>query len=266
MGRPRNIRAKLEAGQRAYGFAVQFPSPELVELGAAAGYDYVWIDAEHGSLDLSDLREMIRAADASGIDSIVRVPDHTPSFIQRVLDLGATGIMAPHVRTLEEATALVASAKYSPVGVRGACPFTRSVNHVSTDWPADYTRADRDVLVFGLIEDIEGVENLEAIAADSGLDALLCGPFDLGQALGLEADVSHPTVRDMHDRVVEACRKAGIEYVTAGVAWEFGAEATNGSRVITVVGDRGSIFEAWGKALQDVRSTLSQFPLQAIAD
>ncbi|MEU1301523.1 HpcH/HpaI aldolase family protein [Streptomyces shenzhenensis] len=256
IGPNRRIRTKLEAGERAFGFTVQLPSPELVELGGAAGYDYCWIDAEHGSLGLTELRELIRAADAAGIDSIVRVADHSASFIQRVLDLGATGIMVPHVRSVEEGKALAAAARYSPAGLRGACPFVRSAAHVSEDWTADYQRADADVLVFGLIEDIEGVENVEAIAAESGLDGLVYGPFDLGQALGLHADIAHPTVRAYHDRVVDACRKADIEYVTAGVAWEFGAEATNGSRIISVVGDRGSIFQTWKTALQEAATAL----------
>ncbi len=247
--RPRNIRTKIESGERAYGFAVQLPTPDFVEIAGVLGYDYAWIDAEHGSLGLSDIRDLIRAADATGLDSIVRVADHAPSFIQRVLDLGATGIMVPHVRTLDEARAIAASVRYSPLGIRGACPSVRSVGHISTDWTDDYRRADSDVLVFGLIEDIEGVENVEVIAREGGLDGLVYGPFDLGMALGLDADVSHPELRRYHDRVVDACRAAGIEYVTASAEWEFGALDESGSRIVTVVSDRGVIFDGLRSSL-----------------
>lgn len=251
--RPRRIRTRLEAGERAYGLAVQLPSPEIVEIAGHIGLDYAWLDAEHGSLDLSELRNLIRAADAVGMDSIVRVADHQPSFIQRVLDLGATGIMVPHVRTVEEAQAVASAVRYSPRGVRGACPSVRSVGHVTVDWVGDYTRADADVLVFGLIEDLEGIDNVEAIAAEGGLDGLLFGPFDLGMALGLDADVSHPRLLELHDRVVDACKAAGIEYVSANVGWEFGGLEPTGSRVVTLAGDRGVLFEGIVNALNSVK-------------
>ncbi|MFE3757983.1 HpcH/HpaI aldolase/citrate lyase family protein [Nocardia tengchongensis] len=248
------IRRKWRARERAFGAAIQLPSPDLVEVVGAAGYDYAWLDAEHGCFSLSDLRNLIRAADAVGIDSIVRVPNHDPSYIQRVLDLGAAGIMAPHVRSVDETKALVAAARYSPGGIRGACPFIRSVNHVSLDWKADYTAADEDVIVLGLIEDVEGMENVEAIAAVPGLDGLVYGPFDLGMALGYHGDVSQPELRAQHDRVVAACRAASIDYVTAGVDWEFGAYPDTGSRLVTVVSDRGTVYAAFNSALVNVKA------------
>ena len=167
----RRIRNKLDAGERVFGITVQLPSPDIVELAGYAGLDFAWIDAEHGTMDLGDINQLVRAADASGIDAIVRVPDHSPSFIQRVLDLGATGIMAPHVRTVAEAAGLVAAAKFAPAGIRGAWPATRAVGHLTFDWTRDYRRANEDVLVFGLVEDVEGVENVDAIAK-AGLDGL----------------------------------------------------------------------------------------------
>ncbi|MFD5826612.1 HpcH/HpaI aldolase/citrate lyase family protein [Lentzea sp. NPDC060358] len=233
--RPRRIRAAWEAGTTALGVAVQLPSPDLVEIVGQAGVDYVWIDAEHGSLSLAEIRELIRAADAAGVDSIVRVADHEPTFIQRVLDLGATGILAAQVNTLDQATALVAATRYAPAGRRGACPSVRSVGHVTADWPADRSRADADVLVFGLIEAPQGLENVEAIASRSGLDGLMFGPFDLSMAWGHDGDVAHDELRQAHERVLRACQEAGIEYVVANAAWE---PTSTPSRTITLAGDR----------------------------
>ena len=259
MMNPRRIREKLSAGDTAFGITFQLPSPDLVEIAGATGYDYAWIDAEHGSFSLSDLRQMIRAADAVGIDSIVRVPDHNASFIQRVLDLGAAGIMVPHVRSVADARAIVAACTYSPEGIRGACPSIRSVGHLSLDWPADYQSADRSVLIFGLIEDREGVENVEEIALVPGLSGLVFGPFDLAMAMGVHGDVSNADVRVQHDRVVDACRSAGIEYVTAGLSWEFGAYPATGSRVVTVTADRGALHTLFAGALSEAREA-SQAP------
>lgn len=252
----RRIRNKLEAGERALGVTLQLPSPDAAEIAGYAGMDYVWIDAEHGTMDLGDIGQMIRAADASGIDAIVRIPDHSPSFIHRVLDAGAAGIIAPHVRTAAEAAALVAAAKFAPAGARGACHVTRWVGHVTFDWPTAYRRSNADVLVFGLIEDIEGVENVEAIA-QSGLDGLLLGSFDLSQTLGLEGDVTHPDIRTMHDRVVAAVQTAGIEYIS--LPWEFVdlASVLEYSRILNVSADRGGLFMAFRTALADMREALA---------
>lgn len=256
--RPRRIRAAWEAGTVAYGAAVQLPSPDVVEIAGQAGLDYAWIDAEHGSLSLAEIRDLIRAADAVGIDAVVRLADHDPSFVQRILDLGAAGIMAAHVRTPAEATALVAAARYPPLGRRGACPAVRSVGHVTTDWAGDRRRADADVLVFGLIEDPEGVENVEAIASRSGIDGLVFGPFDLSMARGLDGDVAHDEIQEMHDRVVRACHDAGIEYVVANAAWEFAGLAATASRTVTLAGDRGVLFDGLQRALEAVQPQEAQ--------
>jgi 4-hydroxy-2-oxoheptanedioate aldolase len=224
----------------------------VAEIAGYAGLDFVWIDAEHGTMDLGDIAALVRGADASGIDAIVRVPDHSPSFIQRVLDSGATGILVPHIRSAKEAAAVVASAKYAPDGVRGACPATRSFGGLTFDWVTDYRRANDDVLVFGLIEDAEGVENVEEIASESGLDGLSFGPFDLSQSAGLDGDVHHPDLEAMHQRVTAAVRAAGIEYL-AIAGWESGDNASivEYARIFAVSGDRGAL-------IQDFRTRLAQ--------
>lgn len=263
----RRIRTKLESGERAYGATFQLPSPELVEIAGYTGYDFAWIDAEHGTMDLRDINALIRAADGSGIDSIVRVPDHNPSFIQRVLDAGATGIMAPHIRTAEEAAALVAAAKFEPQGIRGACPATRAVGHLTENWVADYRRANQDTLVFGLIEDVEGVNNAHEIAATPGLDGLVFGPFDLAMALGLDGDVSHSDIDKMRAKVLDAIQAAGIEYVAIvgfGAGGSLEGISASGSRIVNVTGDRGFFYTALKQSLAGTRSGLDAITAGAV--
>lgn len=247
---PRKLRTKLATGAPVLGVTVQLPSPDAVEIAGYAGLDFVWIDAEHGTMDLGDINHLVRAADAAGVDAIVRVPDHSPSFIQRVLDAGAAGIMAPHVRTLEDARAVVAATRLAPDGVRGACPSIRAVGHLTTDWAADLKRAREDVFAFGLVEDIEGVENVEVIARESGLDGLLFGPFDLSMALGHDGDIANATVREMGARVRKAAISAGIEYI-AIPGWDHGtieSLAGEGIRIFNLSGDRGALFMAFREA------------------
>ncbi|TDW18931.1 HpcH/HpaI aldolase family protein [Kribbella kalugense] len=247
---PRRIRGKLESGDKAYGIAVQLPSPEIVEAVGYAGYDFAWIDAEHGAFDAGDVRDLIRAADAVGIDSLVRVANHEPIAIQHALDLGATGIIAPDVRTVTQARAIASAAHFAPTGTRGACPCGRAVGHLSEDWPSDYRRMDADVLVFGIIENPAGVDEVEAIAHEGGLDGLMFGPFDLSMSLGLDGDVAHPDIQKLHNRVVEATRSAGIEYVTPNAAWESDLEA---SRIIPVAGDRAALVSTFVRLLAEVQ-------------
>jgi 2-keto-3-deoxy-L-rhamnonate aldolase RhmA len=255
----RRIRRKFEAGQPVFGTTVQLPSPDVVEIAGYAGLDFVWIDGEHGTMDLGDINQLVRAADAAGIDAIVRVPDHSASFIQRVLDTGAAGILVPHVRTVADAVAIVAAARFGPIGRRGACPSTRAVGHQTSEWPMVHRQIDADVMVFGLIEEVEGVENVEVIAHESGLDGLAFGPFDLSQSLGLDGDVSHPEIEAMHRRVTSAAKSAGIEYLSIP-AWEFGDMATVSeySRMFAIAGDRGALMLAYRNALANITAELNQ--------
>lgn len=255
----RRVRSKWDGNERAYGVTIQMPSAEAVEIAGYTGYDFVWIDAEHGTLDLGDINTLVRAADAVGIDAIVRVPDRTSSFIQRVLDTGATGIIVPHTSNVAVAQAIVAASKYEPEGTRGACPATRAVGHYTQDWIADYRRANRDTLVFGLIEDPEGVDNVTDIAAVNGLDGLVFGPFDLAMALGLEGDVTHPHIDAARTKVIDATRRAGIEFVALagfGSGGLAAAVASSGSRIINVTGDRGILVTVMQAQLDDIKNSL----------
>jgi 4-hydroxy-2-oxoheptanedioate aldolase len=261
----RRIRNALEAGEPALGVCLQLPSPDIVEIAGWTGLHFVWIDAEHGTIDLGDLNQMIRAADASGIDVIVRVPDHSPSFIQRILDIGAAGIIAPHVRTAAEAAALVSATKYAPAGIRGACPTTRWVGHsVSDEWPGMYRQANADTMMFGLIEDLEGVENVEAIASVPGLDGLLFGPFDLSHEAGLDGDRTHPSIAEMGKRVTAAVREAGIEYI-ALPGWEFDdlASRREYARIFVVAGDRYGLVGLFRSARLELEEQLAQVSVGA---
>ena len=257
---PRRIRTKTDAGHAVFGVIVQIPSPESVEVAGYTGHDFVWIDAEHGTMTLRDVNDLIRAAEAVGVDAIVRVPDDNASFIQRVLDAGAAGIMVPHIRTVHEARSVVAAAKFPPAGTRGACPSTRAVGHVTDDWVRDYTAANEDVLVIGLIEDLEGVANAEAIAAESGLDGLMFGPFDVAMSLGLRGDVFHPQVRELQARVAAAAKQAGIQYV-AIQGWEGRDTATlleDGVRIFNVTSDRNALYSTYRNALARLTDSISE--------
>ena len=143
------LRKLLNDGKVALGVTVQLGSPENVEIAGHLGYDWVWIDAEHGTMDLNMIANLVRAARATGISSVVRVPDHTSSFITRVFDAGADGIIVPHVKSKAIAEAVVAAAKFGPDGSRGGCPSTGATGHSVFNWNEFWPAANRDTHVWG---------------------------------------------------------------------------------------------------------------------
>ncbi len=173
-------------------------------------------------MDLSIIASLIRAADAARIDSIVRVPDHSSSFIHRVLDAGATGVLVPHVRSRDDAEAIVAATKYAPVGVRGACPGTRGAGRGIEAWTATYEKANAETIVWALIEDVEGVDAIEQIVSVPGLDALLFGPIDLAQTLGLGGDLTDPKIQAMAAQVTKAADAAGVQLIAGPILTKHG--------------------------------------------
>jgi 4-hydroxy-2-oxoheptanedioate aldolase len=252
------IRQRLANGDVALGATVQTASPEAVEMVGMAGYDFVWIDAEHGTIDLGTLVHMIRAADAMDLTSIVRVPDHSPSFITRTLDAGALGILAPHVRSKEEAQALVRAVKYGPRGERGACPSTRATGHLAANWTEFSRAADKDTMVWVLIEDREGVEHIEEIVSVPGVDAVLFGPFDMSQALGHEGDIAHSEVRSLLKRVEQAARSAGVELISLA-KWEpgeFEGAKHRGAKIIVEGNDRTILSTGLRRCFKELRDAL----------
>ncbi|MGY8685359.1 aldolase/citrate lyase family protein [Bradyrhizobium sp. UFLA05-153] len=204
---------------------MQTNSPEVVEMAASAGYDFVYLDCEHGSFGFDGLVPLIRAAEAAGTTPIVRVPDHALSFIMRVLDAGAMGVIVPNIKSAAEARAAVSAAKYldgSNDGSRGACPGTRATWHQVADWQQFSVASNADTTVWLLLESVEALKSAGEIAAVPGVDAIMLGPFDLAHALGLPG-------RTAHEAVTEACRGIATHARSNGVdvVWTmFGSNAS----------------------------------------
>lgn len=204
-----SIKTLLKAGKPIFGSTVQTGSPEAVEIVGKAGFDFVMIDTEHGTIDLGLLVHMLRAADSVGLASVVRVPDSNASHILRVLDAGASGILVPHLRNRAETEAIVRAMKFGPEGTRGACPYTRATGHLADDWPAFARQANDEIVLWGIVEDLEGVDNIDEIVDVPGLDAIFPGPFDLSQALGFAGDFYAPEVQTLLKKIVDAADCAG---------------------------------------------------------
>jgi 4-hydroxy-2-oxoheptanedioate aldolase len=203
------VRERLAAGAVVTGVLVFTGSPVVVELSAAAGLDFVILDMEHSALDLTGAAHLMRAADASGITPLVRIPQVDPGLITKLLDLGAAGIVLPHANR-ESCAALVNAMRYPPQGERGACQITRAAGYLRGDWDTYATRANRELMAIALIEDAASLRDFDALAAMPGIDAYFVGPTDLSIALGVPgASFDEPKLAQALDTVVAATRRHG---------------------------------------------------------
>jgi 4-hydroxy-2-oxoheptanedioate aldolase len=203
------LKARIRVGTPLIGSYVTFPSPEVVELFAHAGMDYVIIDLQHASPDWQTLAHMLRAADAGGAAAIVRVHMHEPSLLLKVLELGAEGISLPGVQGAADIHAAVEAMYYPPLGRRGACGHTRAGGYNSrrSDFP-EHTRAQNErVCIWAIVEDQAAIAKVGEIAAvRPGADVIGVGRGDLSTALGLAGQVNHPDVVAANEKVIAEVR------------------------------------------------------------
>ena len=179
------MKEKLKAGEPVFGVSVMIPSPQIVEMVAAAGFDWVLLDCEHGTLTLESVELMAMAAEASGITAIARPVSRSAEHILQVLDRGVMGVQVPHVNTAADAREVLAAVKYHPVGKRGLAAGTRSAVYDSIGTLADYVKAANESTLIAIqLEDKEAIDNIDELLKVEGIDVFFIGPSDLSQSMG----------------------------------------------------------------------------------
>lgn len=209
MVRENRIKRAVESGSIPLGATLNIYSPHLVELAGAMGFEWVFIDCEHGPMNETEVEHMVRAAEAYDMTPVVRVPVNSPSVILRFLDLGALGIVVPHIDSVADAEAAAAAVRYPPQGIRGSNYGTGRNNAYgegTEDVRAYYEAANRETMLFALIESADGVEEIEGIARVAGVDATWLGPADLALSMGMPEQAR---VDEALDRVVTTTIAAG---------------------------------------------------------
>lgn len=188
------------------GTFIKTASPQVVEILGTTTLDYAVIDAEHAPFDRNLLDLMLLAGRAAGIPLLVRIPDTSSATILQVLDLGAAGVLVPHVDSAEHATEIVARARYRQ-GVRGFSGSPRFAGYGTMGMKAALDAGDNSIILCQ-IESREGLASAEAIAAVPGVDALFIGRADLALAMGFE-DIRHADVTAATTRIIKAATGAG---------------------------------------------------------
>ena len=213
-------------------------TPDVPAIAAAAGYDAVYVDLEHAATSWDTTALLCSAAIGAGIGSLVRVPSRAPDVIARALDVGAQGVIAPHVTSKADAEQVVAAARFPPHGERSVS----GPNPVSGFGPMEVSdrlaRIDAETVVMAMVESEAAVEVAPEIAGVPGIDMLLLGPHDLAAEVGVPGDLEHPAVREAMSTVASACRAAGIWFGVAGLR--------AADRIQALVADHGLRFATAG--------------------
>jgi 2-keto-3-deoxy-L-rhamnonate aldolase RhmA len=210
----REFRTRLKRGETLLGTMVTLASAASAEVLASAGFDWLFIDGEHGPLETRELNEILQAV-SHKTACIVRVPEAAEVPIKRALDLGAHGIIVPQVNTAEQAADVVRWSRYAPQGARGV-GLARAHGY-GQSFREYLNRANDEIAVIVQAEHARAVDNIEAIARVPGVDAVLLGPYDLSASLGLMGQIDHPNVVAAIRRVTDACRAAGMPLGYFGV-------------------------------------------------
>jgi 4-hydroxy-2-oxoheptanedioate aldolase len=205
------LKAALKEAKPVFGLLNSIPSPLVVEMTGYAGYDFVILDMEHTGVNPETLENMIRAAECADMTPLVRVPSAAPDHIMRVLDCGAQGIVVPHVRNRYEAEQAVAASRYFPLGTRGITGG-RTTGFGTIDLPTYFECANREIMVVAMIEDREGVNNIEEILAVPGIDMVLEGAIDLSQSFGKPSQAQDDAVQRAIRHIADSCRDHAVPF------------------------------------------------------
>lgn len=203
------LKERVKRGELVLGCFQRIPAPEVTEVCAYAGFDFVVVDMEHTLVSEERIADLVRAAEAAGIAALIRVPSHDPAAIGRLLEAGPTGLHVPQVRSVAEAEAIVRATRFQPTGSRGLAP-SRGAGYGTLRSLAEHVRAsEEELLLVVQVEDRSGLDELDAIAALDGVDAVFIGLTDLSQDLGVPGEYDHPTLEEAVGRAFRAVKGRG---------------------------------------------------------
>jgi 2-keto-3-deoxy-L-rhamnonate aldolase RhmA len=181
-------------------------SVDIAMVAKAGGYDALYVDMQHAPYSIETTATICAAALGIGIGPLVRVPNHDPQWMSRVLDAGAQGVIVPDVDTRSEAEAIARACRFPPVGRRSVMGLGPAQGYRAVPLAELNAKLNAETAVIVMLETAKGIENCEEIAAVDGIDVLLIGSGDLSTDLGIAGQVDHPRLRAAYERVSGACR------------------------------------------------------------
>lgn len=256
------LKEKLQAGDIALSMSVRLvTSPEIALIAKTAGFDSLYVDLEHNALSIGDCSRICMAALQASVTPMVRVPNHEADYISRVLDMGALGIIAPHVSSAEDARKVVRYAKYPPLGARSAAGLLPHFEFRRIPMDVANAAMDAATMVVAMIESREALEKVEEIAAVDGVDLLLVGTQDLCADLGIMGQSDHSSIREAYARVIAACKANGKHVGVGGLATRpdlMAQYVSAGARYLSLGFDLAFLLDAAAERVRTARKLSSK--------
>lgn len=247
-----HVKKALKEGKVQLGTAfAQFRSQDVVRILAAAGFQWTYLDTEHGGFDLETVQDLCRIAQYVGLCPVVRVADLQYSLVARALDCGAQGIIFPRVESPELLARAVSWIKFPPVGVRGFGLTPLQVDHEKVGIAQIAEHMNANTLVVLQIETRLAVERRDELLSVPGIDAVMVGPVDLSISLGVPGDFQHPLMVEAMEKIRDSCNTHGVapgtqtRTLALGKFWR-----ERGMRFLGCASETGMLFE---KASEIVR-------------
>ena len=252
-----DLARRLRAGETVFSGWCTLASPIVAETVAREGFTAVTLDQQHGLWDTASILAGIAALHHAGAAPVVRVPLGDFGFVSRALDFGAEAIIAPMINSVADARRFAAVAKYPPIGERSWGP-QRAMLLQGQTLATDYLRdANTGTLTLAMIETPQALEQVDAIAATPGIDALFIGPYDLSTSLsaGKAQDINAPEVDKAIDAIHAAAVKAGkIPGIYCSTPERALAMAKRGFKFLTIGNDLGLVRSAAAAQIKALKS------------
>ncbi|MBT7953441.1 MAG: 2,4-dihydroxyhept-2-ene-1,7-dioic acid aldolase [Gammaproteobacteria bacterium] len=202
---------RIRKGELLLGTVISIQSAEMTEVLALSGFDWLFIDAEHGGFAPNDALPLLQAAGTC--PCLIRVPAHDEVWLKKALDIGPAGIVVPQVNSADEAQKIIDLCRYPPAGTRGMGVSRASQYGLNL---GDYIKtANTNTAIVLQAEHKDAAANIEDIVKVEGIDAILVGPFDMSASFGKPGQVADPEVVAAIDTVTQTCQKAGLALGTA---------------------------------------------------
>jgi 2-keto-3-deoxy-L-rhamnonate aldolase RhmA len=213
-----HAKKRLEEGELALGIGLrQARTVDIAAIARACGFDWLFIDMEHNSMDVDMAAQIAMAGLGADVTPIVRVPGHEHYHATRLLDAGAQGIVVPHIDTVAEAERVVSSCRYPPLGHRSIAGAQPQLSFASLPTGEAMRAVNAETLLVVMLETPTAIANAEAIAAVPGIDVLLVGFNDLCAEMGIPGQFSGEKAESAFATVVAACRRFGKHPGMGGV-------------------------------------------------
>lgn len=244
---------RIRNGQPALGAQIGLSDPAIIEIFGRVGYDWLVVDTEHAASNTLTVQAMLQAGAPTEALVLARVLHLDEDEIRRFLDIGSPGILCPFIHTGDDARRLVRGCQYPPQGIRGYGP--RRASTFGLDAIEYFETANDAILSIPIIESKEAIENIEAIVATEGIDAIMIGPMDLSISLGIFKQFDDPIYLTAIEKVRRACRKHGKAMGTGVYSLEHARRcAAEGDQLLLIGADDGFLTAEALRVLEDVRA------------